>query len=175
MKVTCVMVSSLNGKTTNGNDPTIHSWTSVEDQQYFSRLIEQAQVIIMGRNTYEQAKTFMQHRQGRLRIILTSHPAKYADQAIPDQLEFSSDSPSLLLTKLAQRGFTQALLVGGATTNTAFLKEHLIDELLLTLEPVLFESGTSLFAEEAMETKLKLLSMKKLNEKGTLLLKYTIV
>lgn len=169
------MVSSLNGKTTNGNDPMIHSWTSVEDQKQFSLLIEKAQVIIMGRNTYEHAKEFMQHRPGRLRVVLTSNPAKYSHQAIPNQLEFSSDFPSVLLNKLSQRGFTQALLVGGATTNTAFLKEHLINEVLLTIEPVLFVMGTSLFAEEATETKLKLLSVEKLNGKGTLLLRYNIV
>ncbi len=170
--IICVTVASLNGKTTNGDDPTIYTWTSKEDQEQFFRLIEHAELILMGRKTYEHARHLMKHTKGRLRIVLTSHPENFASDAIPNQLEFSSENPKVLVKKLADRGFSQALLVGGSHTNTAFLTKNLIDELWLTIEPVIFPTGTPLFTEGVHTQKLKLLSIEKLNSQGTLLAKY---
>lgn len=167
------MVSSLNGKITSGTDPHIYTWTSKEDQEHFFSLIEQATCIIMGRNTYEHAKEMMKHKEGRLRIVLTSNPEQYEEETIPGQLEFTNDTPSQFLTKLEERGFIEALLVGGSSTNTAFLDEDCIDELWLTIEPLIFPEGTPLFAKAPIK-RLKLFSFEKLNEQGTLLLKYSL-
>jgi dihydrofolate reductase len=128
----------------------------------------------MGRKTYEQAKDMMKHREGRLRVILTSRPEDYNKQTIPGQLEFSSESPRQIVQRLSERGYTQALLLGGSSTNSAFLKENLIDELWLTIEPIIFGGGTPLFAESDAKKNWELLSVATLNSQGTLLLKYQI-
>ncbi len=175
MKVVCVMVSSLNGKITNGTDPHIYTWTSKEDQDHFFSLIEHASCIIMGRNTYEQAKDIMKHKEGRLRVVLTSTPDQFQGETIPGQLEFTNESPSKLLTRLAEKGIQEALLVGGATTNTAFLQENCIDELWLTVEPIIFGTGTPLFTEDILEKRLMLQNIERLNNKGTLFLQYTFL
>lgn len=175
MHIICIMVSSLDGFTTSGSDSSIHYWTSTEDQKYFAGLIEKAELILMGRKTYEAAKGFMQHRSGRLRTVFTKYPEKYTDAAIPGQLEFTADSPHAVLDSLTKRGFTQALLVGGATLNTAFLEENFIDELWLTVEPVVLGDGNLLFANYTEPKKLKLLSVEKLNNRGTILLKYSLL
>lgn len=172
MKVICVMVASVNGKTTSTQKPLLHNWTSEEDQTYFSQLIQQSSLLIMGRLTYEAAKKDMQHSDGRLRVIITSDPEAFAKEAIPNQLEFTNETPVALITRLEQEGFTKALLLGGAHTNTTFIQENLINELWLTIEPALFGSGNPLFADGTFEKNLKLLSVEKLNSEGTLLLKY---
>lgn len=174
MHIICIMVSSLDGFTTSGSDSSIHYWTSTEDQEYFAGLIEKAELILMGRRTYEAAKGFMQHRSGRLRTVFTKYPEKYTDAAIPGQLEFTADSPHAVLDSLTKRGFTQALLVGGANLNTVFLKEALIDELWITIEPLVLGEGNPLFANYKEYKSLKLLSLEKLNDKGTVLLKYAL-
>ena len=67
------------------------------------------------------------------------------------------------------------LLVGGGKTNALFLEASLVNEIYLTVEPKLFGMGKSLIAEGNFTKNLKLQSVKKLNEQGTLLLKYNIV
>ncbi len=174
IKIILAAVASLNGKITNGMDSDTYKWSSKEDRAYFFSLVEQNNLIIMGRKTYEVSKHLMQHKKGKLRIILTSHPERYQYQTIPDQLEFVSESPQKLVKKLSKCGFTQALLVGGARTNAAFLRKSLVDELWLTIEPLIFKTGIPVFAENLNIKTVTLLSVEKLNFKGTLLLRYSV-
>lgn len=174
MTITCIMVSSVDGKTTQWFNPHLHFWTSKEDQDYFAKLIEESNLIIMGRKTYDVIKDHIKHKEGRLRIVVTSKPEKYAQDQIPNQLEFTSNDPQTLVKKLEERGFSESLLVGGSTLNTAFFEQGLVNELWLTLEPKLFGKGTNIVAESALNVNLELLSIKKLNSTGTLLLSYAV-
>ncbi len=170
------MVASVDGKTTQGNTSVLPTWTSKEDQEYFSGLIDSAHLIIMGRKTYAIAKPQMKHTPGRLRIVVTSKPHEWnMHEAIPGQLEFTNEQPTELIKRLEQKGYTSALLVGGATLNTAFLKANLVNELILTIEPKIFGQGTSVVENEELDVNLKLTSIKTLNDQGTLLLKYRII
>ena len=65
------------------------------------------------------------------------------------------------------------LLVGGGETNTLFMRFSLVNEIHLTLEPVVFGNGKNLVAEDDLEMKFKLKSIEKLNSRGTLHLIYT--
>ena len=53
------------------------------------------------------------------------------------------------------------------------MKHRLISEIILTIEPKIFGTGLSLFAQD-LEVDLKLLDFKKLNE-NTLMLKYQVI
>src|SRR3989344_7228835 len=169
MKVTMVAVSTLNGKTTKGEESHIYSWTSKEDARFFFGLKEKNNLIVMSSKTYEAAKKLMKHKEGRLRIVLTRNPKKYVKDTIENMLEFSSKDPLELVKDLENRGYKNMLLVGG---NTIFLKSNLVDEIYLTLEPKIFGKGKSLLNDEDMDFSLQLLSIKKLNKQGTILLKY---
>jgi dihydrofolate reductase len=177
MKVTLVMVMSADGKITAGENSRVHNWTSTEDQKYFSSLIKKSRLVIMGRKTFLAAKSSMKLNGKTLRIVMTRNPEQHSEQTVPGQLEFTNDSPEKLLAALKKRGYKEALLVGGAEINSTFLKANLIDELWLTLEPVILGNGKSIFSESNSPTKLKLKlkSSKKFNTKGTLLLKYDVV
>jgi|SRR5581483_2777967 len=173
MNVVCAMVMSLDGKTTKGNSSNIYTWTSKEDQYYFSKLIKSYRAIVMGKNTYLAARKIMKLSPGKLRIVLTKNPKKLSKQAVPNQLEFINSSPLELLRQLSKRGYKEVLLVGGATTNRAFFKANLVNEIWVTVEPLLFGKGNGL-VENELNVKLKLLSITKLNKRGTLLLKYKV-
>jgi dihydrofolate reductase len=131
----------------------------------------------MGRITFLAAKSSMKLDGKTLRIVMTRNPERNSELVVPQQLEFTDDSPGKLLTALESRGYKKALLVGGAEINSAFLKANLIDELWLTVEPIILGNGKNLFSEEnlASNRRLKLKSFKKLNKKGTLLLKYGFI
>ncbi len=175
MHITLIMVSSIDGKTTRGEDPNVYTWTSPEDQKQFFSLIEEYGLIVMGRKTYENAKPVMKLRPGKLRVVLTREPEKYTAESIPNQLEFYSLRPKELVEILTKRGYSRMLLVGGGTINTLFFQEQLVNELLITIEPQIFGKGSSIVSGEFLDVQLTLQKAEKLNKKGTLLLRCRVV
>ncbi len=174
MKTTLAIVISLNGKSTKGNlSPS--SWASPEDQKQFRQLISQNNLIVMGSNTYLETKKDLKHSPGKIRIVMTKFPKNFAKDTIEGQLEFTDLSPNSLIKKFSDLGFEKMLLVSGGRLNTSFFKDHLIDELILTLEPQLFGKGKELISESNLNIALNLISAKKINKAGTLLLKYQVI
>lgn len=174
MKVTMVMLMSIDGKITKGDDKNIYKWTSPEDQNYFFSLIKKNNLIVMGRETYEASRPVIKLEKGKLRIVLTRNPKKYSSQTVKGQLEFTNESPEKLIKRLELLGYKKMLLVGGGTINGLFLKQNLVNELSLTIEPIIFGTGKNIVEDQQLNTKLRLISSKKINRSGTLLLKYQI-
>jgi len=175
MKLILVMVTSLDGKSTRGENAADHSWISSEDQQYFMTVIENAKIIIMGRNTYESAKSQMQHRVGRKRIVLTRTPEKFTTEKIDGLLEFTDENPIELIKRLEREGCMEAYLLGGAGTNTLFFKNNLVTEIWHTIEPKILGQGIGIIGDESIDINLRISSYEKINDQGTLLLKYTVI
>jgi riboflavin biosynthesis pyrimidine reductase len=66
------------------------------------------------------------------------------------------------------------LVTGGATINSAFMKEGLIDEVILNVEPFLLGDGIPVFSREDFENKLELLGSEKLGD-GIIQLHYRVL
>jgi len=173
MKVTVAMVTSLDGKTTKGNKPGARSWASPEDQAIFQSQIAAHDCLVMGSTTYEEARPFMKPSADKLRIVLTRTPEKFAEDVQPG-LMFSSDSPQEIIKQAANDGHQSLLLVGGATTNARFFDAGLVDEILVTVEPLLFGDGMPLVTALQKTIQLQLAECTRLNDQGTLLLRYII-
>lgn len=174
MKVIMVGVSSLNGKLTRGDDPNIYTWTSKEDSEIFFSFIKKHNLIVMGSKTYEAARNIIKLKKDKLRIVLTRNPGKYKGDIAKGMLEFSSESPKKLIKRLEKRGYKEMLLIGGTEINTIFLKNSFVDELHLTIEPLIFGRGKNLVLEEELDLSLTLLGVKKLNRQGTLHIVYKV-
>jgi dihydrofolate reductase len=174
MKMTLVAVVSADGKLTQGDDATIYQWTSPEDKSHFLGLVEQSPLIIMGRKTYEAARPVMKLKPETLRVVLTTQPEAFAAEVIPCQLEFSSSEPEALVKDLTAKGYTEALLVGGSGANAAFLQAGLVTDILITIEPWAFGRGVPLIEHLPSQVDLRLISVARLNEAGTLLLQYQL-
>lgn len=174
MKVMMVMLSSVDGKTTWGNNPNVYSWSSIEDQRHFFSLVKKNDLIVMGRATYEAVHSQIKLQEKKLRIVLTRQPEKFKKVMIRNQLEFSNKSPEQLIKRLTLLGYKKILLVGGSIINGLFLKQNLVDELYLTIEPKIFGNGKNLVEGQSLNHKLQLINVKKLNKAGTLLLKYKV-
>jgi dihydrofolate reductase len=175
MEITLAMVMSVDGKTTRGNDVNIYSWTSSEDQKHFFALRDSFSVIIMGRKTFAAARQLMTLSPDKLRLVVTRNPEQFANEAIPGQLEFTGSSPSEIIEVLEGRGYSRALLVGGQQLNEAFMAMNTVTHLWLTVEPIVLGEGNSLLGNNRIDAKLQLDSVEKLNERGTLLFKYTVL
>ena len=151
----------------------IRSWSSKSDQEHFDAIWKDTRVIIMGSGTYnpDPVKPVSRH----LFVILTRHPERYKSREIPGQLEFTDDSPLLLMERFQKANEDKLLIVGGAQIAALFLKAQLIDELWLTIEPRIFGIGASFVNDEKLNIELKLLSCEQANEQGTLILKYKVI
>jgi dihydrofolate reductase len=69
-----------------------------------------------------------------------------------------------LITLLQRDGYDQMLLIGGPHVATSFLKEQLIDEVWLTIEPKIFGAGQNFVTEQKLDVSLRLLSFEKVNK-----------
>lgn len=174
MHIILAIVTSLDGKSTKG-DQSPSEWASKEDQQKFFSLIRKYNLIVMGKNTYLIRKPYLKLTPGKLRVVMTRNPQQFRKDQVPAILEFSGDPPKKLVKRLGGLGFKQMLLVSGPKLNTAFLKDKLIDELMITLEPKIFGLGKGLVDQVPLDVNLKLKSIKRLNPQGTLLLKYDVL
>ncbi len=172
MKVTAVIAQSVNGRMTRGEDANVYTWTSIEDKKHLKDVIGKAKLIVMGSKTYLEAKRNIKLNPYILRIVLTSQPESFADDEVKGQLEFYNDSPQEICKKYEKK-YDELLLLGGNTIYSLFLKEGLIDECVITIEPYLFGKGIS-FIHEDINAQLELISCRKLNEKGTLLVTYKV-
>ncbi len=173
MKIILVFVSTLDGKVTKWGNPDVTSWSSQEDKTHFRKLWNKARLIVMGSSTY-LTETFNPSAK-HLLVILTSHPAEYNHAEVPGKIEFSDESPPLLVSRFEKKGYQEMLLVGGPHVATSFLRENLIDELWLTIEPKIFGSGGNFATEEKLDIDLQLISSEKVNDQGTLINRYVVV
>jgi dihydrofolate reductase len=173
MKTVLVFVSTVDGKVTKWGNPYVRTWSSRWDRHYFKGVWNDSRVIIIGSNTYnaDPIKASSEH----LLVVMTRNPLKYKMNEIPSQIEFRDESPARLVERFEKEGHEQLLVVGGAHIATSFLKEQLIDELWLTIEPKIFGTGGSFVNEEKLDINLRLISCDKVNNQGTLITKYEVI
>lgn len=175
MHLTLLMVSSINGFTTLGENSQLSNWTSSEDFQLLQDTISEHNLLVMGRQTYQAAESQIRLTPEKLRVILTRTPQKFQDKVVPNQLEFTNQQPAELIKSLQSRGYNRMLLLGGSYINSLFLEAKVINELHLTIEPKLFSTGQPLFQPFTnSNVDLQLIETKQLNTQGSLHLRYQI-
>jgi dihydrofolate reductase len=140
-------------------------WTSPEDKKLFVSLTKQAGTMVMGARTFA---TIGKALPGRKTIVYTSKPEAFSVEGV----EATNEAPEVLLRRLAGEGIEQVAICGGASIYGLFMRAGLVDELYLTIEPVLFGAGITLF-DAPTQTKLHLLESRPLND-NTVLLHYAV-
>ena len=114
-----------------------------KDDFGFNEFMQKIDAVVMGKNTYEKVMTFKKWPYLKPVFILSS-----TIKSIPDELkkkvEIMKGNPKHILDSLSDAGFNNFYIDGGATIRN-FLKEDLIDELIITRIPVLLGDGIPLF------------------------------
>jgi len=160
-----VMAMTLDGKIAKNSDH-FPDWTSREDKKYFSQISREAGVVMMGDKTFA---IFSSPLKERLNVVFTM-------QESPKEIEgvkWVKGEPEDVLKELENEGYEKAVLGGGAFINGMFLKEKLIDEIHVTVEPKIFGDGLGLFKGE-FNVNLELLETKKIND-DSIVLKYKVL
>jgi dihydrofolate reductase len=140
-------------------------WTSPEDKKLFVSLTKQAGTMVMGARTFA---TIGKALPGRRTLVYTSKPEAFSVEGV----EATNEAPEVLLQRLADEGVEQVAICGGASIYGLFMRAGLVDELYLTIEPVLFGAGITLF-DAPTQTTLRLLESRPLND-NTVLLHYAV-
>ena len=172
MKTILIFVSTLDGKITKWGNPDVKLWSSHQDQDYYKKIWNESKLIVMGSNTFNAGSFPSPNPQ---LIIMTGHPDKYKSLKISGQIEFTSESPLELTDRFKSKGHQQMLVVGGPHVATSFLKEQLIDELWLTLEPKIFGIGGNFATDVKLDINLCLIHCDRVNKQGTLITKYSVL
>lgn len=174
MDVALVAVQSIDGCITRHDATGAGGWASKEDQTHFTRELAGCDCAVFGRGTYQADRDLIRSglRPGLLRLVMTRRPeaSELVGDVVSGQLEFTGLAPADLVADLDGRGFRRCALLGGEQIYGRFLADGLVDELVLTLEPLLFGAGRRLVAEP-IERRFELGSVEHLNP-STLLLRY---
>jgi dihydrofolate reductase len=122
---------------------------AVEDYEAFFASVD---ALIMGARTYEQVLTFGEWPyEDRPTYVLAHDEHPRATEAIT----FVDDDVGALAARLRD-AYDRVWLVGGAQVAQSFLRERAVDELRLSLVPVLLGSGIPLFERAGEQQRLRL-------------------
>lgn len=126
------------------------SWTSKEDKDFLHRELDRCNLIVVGRKTYEHAKKPLKKRNC---LVMTRRVKGWKKR----------------IKSLTGR----VCILGGSQIYSWFLRHELIDEIFLTVEPIIFGAGVPLF-DIALKVPQHyiLVSIKRLNKNGTIVLHY---
>lgn len=173
MRVVLIAAQSIDGFLAKHDIPGT-DFTSTADKAWFPVCLRDFDTCVMGSETWRMARAGILAApcSGRRRIVMTRDPAKFAGDAQPGRIEFTSEPAIELVTRLAREGAKHCALLGGGVINGLFLAAGVVDELWITVEPLLFGEGRPI-AEARLDVALTLAEVVRLAP-DTLLLKYRV-
>jgi dihydrofolate reductase len=122
------------------------------DEDYgFAEFFGSVDALVIGRNTYETALAFPEWPYAGKRCIVLTHretPSVHGEQ-------FFNGEPAALVDQLGLSG-AQRLYVDGGAVIRQFLADGLIDDVTLSIVPLLLGQGIALFGSEVPEQQLRL-------------------
>lgn len=163
MKVTIFAAQTVNGLIARNNGS--EDFLSDINWWEFKKLAEKNGCLILGRKAFESAQKYDLNKVKCFKIIISEKNLQLSNEYL------QARTPRDALRKAGEKGFKTVLIGGGGVTNYSFIKEGLVNRLIINVEPAVLGSGVKTFFEMNFERKLKLLNVKKLRE-GIVRLEY---
>jgi dihydrofolate reductase len=159
MKLKVYLAVSANGLISNKRN--VPDWLSEEFSQGFITISQQAKAVIMGKTTYNYlAPDHLPLRNDGTLAVLTHDTSAKAAQS---NVVFTDKNPQGISAMLQGQGYSEAVVIGGTTTVSEFMKAGVVNELILVVEPVLFGTGLPILKDVNHEYRMSLNDVKKLN------------
>ncbi len=166
IKYTAYVAASIDGRIAKDSH-SLNTWTSEEDWNFFQHAISKVDVVVVGMNTYKVVEKRLKKRKT---IVFSS---KYNSIKTIGSVTFLNPAKINFQKFIKQNDFRNVAILGGPMVYTYFLQNKILNELFVTIEPCVFTTGTPMFSGiKFKKHKFILQSVKKLNQNGTLLLKY---
>ena len=149
-KIKLFIASSLDGyiaKEDGGVD-----WLPDNADSGYDEFYKTIDAVIMGRKTYEQVLTFGAYPYGdKKSYIFTSNSNRNKDENV----EFVSKIDEFTKELISSPG-EDIWLVGGAEIISSFLNSGFVDEIIISIVPIILGKGISLFKNIQKDTNLEL-------------------
>lgn len=124
------------------------------DDMGFSALMERVDALVMGRNTLEVVLSFGVEWPYAKPVFVLSNTLTSAPLGLEDKVSIINGPLAEVTQTLNAKGFENLYIDGGLTIQN-FLKEDLIDEIIITTIPILLGGGIALFGEHAKPLQFK--------------------
>ena len=118
------------------------------------KFMENIDVLVMGRKTYEKVLSFGVWPYGEKSVVVLSSNKIKFPKDFGQNASCSSESPKELCERLAHEG-AKRLYIDGGNTIQRFLAEGLINDITITVIPVILGSGIPLFVHAGKDISLK--------------------
>lgn len=112
----------------------------------YEKFISQIDALVMGRTTFETVCGFDMDWPYKKPVFVLSNSLKNAPKEYEGKAEIINGELKNVLDQIHNKGYDK-LYIDGGTTIQSFLKEDLIDEMTITIIPILLGGGTTLFNE----------------------------
>jgi len=177
IKLSAFVATSLDGFIAR-KDGNI-DWLNRQNKQEFelqdfgySNFINSIDVIIMGRKTFEQVLTFDKWPFEKKEVIVLGSKNIKISKTLSNTVKISKESPENLINMLSNIGIRNIYVDGGLTIQS-FILAHLLDEITITLVPILLGDGISLFGPLIKDVQLQNLKTTTFNS-GFVQIKYLL-
>lgn len=129
------------------------SVTPGEDCGY-NKFMTDVDALVMGRNTFEQVLTFDSWPYASTPVVVLSRRGISLPSHLEPFVTVSDEAPSALVARLTKGG-AKKIYVDGGLTIQSFLAAGLIDDITITVIPVLLGSGRPLFGPLTADVRLE--------------------
>ncbi|MCF8243209.1 MAG: dihydrofolate reductase family protein [Melioribacteraceae bacterium] len=109
----------------------------------YNKFISNIDAIVMGRISFEKVLTFDEWIYPKPVFVL-SNTLEFLNENLSGKAEIIKGDIRNIISRLNQAGYKNLYIDGGKTIQS-FLRENLIDEMIITRVPVLLGSGITLF------------------------------
>lgn len=156
-KLILYIAASLDGFIAKPNDDlSFLSLVEKEDEDYgYAEFISTIDTVIIGRKTYDWVKA---HVPEYIHADKTTYVITRTAKPTIGKTEFYTGRLDELVKELKTKKGKNIFCDGGAEVVNALLQHGLIDEIILSLIPVLLGEGTRLFKDKAPEQVMTLVS-----------------
>lgn len=120
----------------------------------YSAFMESVDFLVMGRKTYEKVLSFDNWPYENKPVIVLSSKKIEFSRDLAQTVSWSAESPKELYERLSRQG-AKRLYIDGGVTIQRFMAEGLINDLTITIIPVILGSGKPLFGKLDKDISLK--------------------
>lgn len=145
MKTTVYVGTSLDGfiARKDGDIDWLVKYQNKEVHDSYNEFISRIDAMVIGRGTYEKVLGFPEWPYEK-KVFVLSTSLKQIPGTLNEKATLVAMKPAELMNYLSDKGFSNIYIDGGKVIQS-FLREDLIDELIITKVPELIGTGIPLF------------------------------
>lgn len=129
------------------------SWCFTDADYGFSAFLESVEVILMGRTSYDVMKSLgpVPFSDKKIIVFTRTPPAESPDPMVT----FTAESPEIVAARIKTDTERNIWLFGGAKIATILLNAGLVNEMVLSVHPIIAGAGVPLFSSDAVPSAFK--------------------